>query len=142
VQLNETAAWERAGIASIQIELFEEDQNAAANDAIKQLAKDVEKINIDAQKKTAQNARDLALERGDTTQNGKTLMRPVKVTIREKPVIAPAAEPSLDIDGQDHLVTEGYRITFDPKSETVNQEDASVEVEEKEISPLLEARKI
>ncbi|KAI1133738.1 Rtr1/RPAP2 family-domain-containing protein [Nemania abortiva] len=120
VQLNETAAWERAGIASIRIELFEEEQAPAPSDADK-LAKDLENMKIEAQQKTAQNARDLALERGDSTENGKKPQRSIKLTIREKPVTAPPA-PSLDPDSQSHLVTEGYKTTFDPKSETVSQD--------------------
>ncbi|KAI8956115.1 Rtr1/RPAP2 family-domain-containing protein [Xylaria longipes] len=128
VQLNETAAWERAGIPSIQVELFEEEQISAISDTTNQAAKDVDNLKIEAQKKTAENARDLALERGDTAENGKTPKRSIKLTIREKPVKAPAA-PSLGTDGQSHLVTEGYRTTFDPKSETVSQEGMTTGVE-------------
>ncbi|KAJ3558324.1 hypothetical protein NPX13_g9735 [Xylaria arbuscula] len=119
VQLNETAAWERAGIASIQIELYEEeDSKSIASDATKQLQKDLENMKIEALEKSAQDAQSLALERGDTFQNGKAQKRSVKLTIREKPVRTPKA-PSLDSDGQAHLMTEGYKTTFDPKSETV-----------------------
>ncbi|TGJ83709.1 hypothetical protein E0Z10_g5082 [Xylaria hypoxylon] len=128
VQLNETAAWERAGIASIQIDLFE-DIDAAASDATKQLEKEVENSKIEALEKSAQNARDLALERGDSAENRKKSKRSIKLTIREKPVKAPAA-PSLDVDGQTHLVTEGYKTTFDSKSETVSQEIKSTDVKE------------
>ncbi|KAI1161062.1 Rtr1/RPAP2 family-domain-containing protein [Nemania serpens] len=113
VQLNETAAWERAGIASIQIEIYAEDHTPVDNDTTTQLAKDVENMKIEAQKKAAQNAKDLALERGDSTTNRKTPKRSIKLTIREKPVKAPAA-PSPSIDDQGHLVTEGYKITFEP----------------------------
>ncbi|KAI0871920.1 Rtr1/RPAP2 family-domain-containing protein [Hypoxylon argillaceum] len=120
VQLNETAAWERAGIASIQIELFEDAQTPAPIDATKELAKDIENMKIEAQQKTAQNARNLALERGDRTEKRKTPQRSIKLSIREKPVKAPAA-PSLGLNSQGHLVTEGYRTTFDPKSETSSQ---------------------
>jgi hypothetical protein len=127
VQLNETAAWERAGIASIQVELLEE-QRSAADDSVKQLTRDVENMKIEAQVKTAQNARDLALERGDGPEEGKKSKRSVKVAIREKSVDAPAAEPSLDVHSQAHLVTEGYKSTFDPKSETVSQEDKSTKL--------------
>ncbi|KAI1430251.1 Rtr1/RPAP2 family-domain-containing protein [Xylaria sp. FL1777] len=122
VQLNETAAWERAGIASIHIELYEEDLSSTAGDAAKQLEKDIENMKIEALEKSAQNAQDLALERGDSIENGKTSKRSMKLTIREKPVKAPAA-PSLGLDGQAHLVTEGYKTTFTPDSEMVTQED-------------------
>ncbi|KAI1755242.1 Rtr1/RPAP2 family-domain-containing protein [Xylaria castorea] len=129
VQLNETAAWERAGIPSIQIELFEDQSTSTGGDTTDLPAKDVENMRIEAQKKTAQNARDLALERGDTVENGKTPKRSIKLTIREKPVKAPAA-PSTGPNSQGHLVTEGYKITFDPQSETVNQEDKNSRREE------------
>ncbi|KAI1369670.1 Rtr1/RPAP2 family-domain-containing protein [Xylaria arbuscula] len=125
VQLNETAAWERAGIASIQIELYEEeDSKSIASDATKQLQKDMENMKIEALEKSAQDAQSLALERGDTFQNGKAQKRSVKLTIREKPVRTPKA-PSLDSDGQAHLMTEGYKTTFDPKSETVAPKEKS-----------------
>ncbi|KAI0860769.1 Rtr1/RPAP2 family-domain-containing protein [Xylaria cubensis] len=129
VQLNETAAWERAGIPSIQIELFEEQSTSIVGETIDLPAKDVENMRIEAQKKTAQNARDLALERGDTVENGKTTKRSIKLTIREKSVKAPAA-PSLGPNSQGHLVTEGYRTTFDPKSETVSHEEKNSRREE------------
>ncbi|RWA14717.1 hypothetical protein EKO27_g321 [Xylaria grammica] len=129
VQLNETAAWERAGIASIHIDLFEDDIDATTGDATKQREKEVENLEIEALEKTAQNARDLALERGDSAENGKMPKRSIKLTIREKTVNAPAA-PSLDTDGQTHLVTEGYKTTFDPKSETVSQKNKSTDVKE------------
>ncbi|KAI0445888.1 Rtr1/RPAP2 family-domain-containing protein [Xylaria telfairii] len=120
VQLNETAAWERAGIPSIQVDLFEEEHTSAVSGTADHLAKDVENMKIEAQKKTAQNTRDLALERGDTAENGKTPKRSIKLTIREKSVKAPAA-PSLGTNDHGHLVTEGYRTTFDAKSETVSR---------------------
>ncbi|KAI0423452.1 Rtr1/RPAP2 family-domain-containing protein [Xylaria sp. FL1042] len=122
VQLNETAAWERAGIASIRIELYEEDLGTTAGDATKQLERDIENMKIEALEKSAQNAQDLALERGENIEKGKISKRSMKLTIREKPVNAPTA-PSLGPDGQVHLVTEGYKTTFDPKSETVSQDD-------------------
>ncbi|GAP84822.1 putative Rtr1 RPAP2 family protein [Rosellinia necatrix] len=115
VQLNESAAWERAGIASIKIDLFEEDKSAVANNATLQMAKDLENTKIETQMKTAQNARDLAQERGDAIKDGKPSQRSVKLTIREKPVKAPAL-PILDPDGQGHLRTEGYKTTFDPSA--------------------------
>ncbi|KAJ8121108.1 hypothetical protein ONZ43_g2358 [Nemania bipapillata] len=124
VQLNETAAWERAGIASIQIELFEENQTTIPIDGAAQLTKDMENIKIEAQQKTAQNARDLALERGDSAEKGTRPQRSIKLTIREKPVKAPVA-PSLGVNSQSHLVTEGYKTTFDPTSKTVSRDDMS-----------------
>ncbi|KAI1189962.1 Rtr1/RPAP2 family-domain-containing protein [Nemania serpens] len=121
VQLNETAAWERAGIASIQIELYEEDHTPVDSDATTRLAKDVETMKIEAQNKAAQNAKDLAIERGESTTKKKTPQHSIKLTIREKPIKAPAA-PSPSIDDQSHLITEGYRTTFGP-TQTAGQQD-------------------
>ncbi|KAJ2997365.1 hypothetical protein NUW58_g674 [Xylaria curta] len=133
VQLNETAAWERAGIASIQIELFDEGRTSATSDTADEVARDIGNMKIEAEQKTAQNARDLALERGDSVENGKTSKRSIKLTIREKPVEAPAP-PSLGAGSQGHLVMEGYKTTFDPKSETVSQENKTTKGGERESS--------
>jgi len=124
VQLNETAAWERAGISSIRIDLYEEEHVRAANDGAKQLTKDMENLRIEAEERTAQNARDLALERGDKIEAGQTQIRTMKVAIREKAAME-ATEPTLGEDGQDHLLTEGYKTTFGFKPEAVSQEDNS-----------------
>lgn len=130
VQLNETAAWERAGIASIHIELYEEeDARSIASDATQQLQKDIENMKIEALEKSAQNAQFLALERGDTIENGKAQNRSVKLTIREKSVRTPTA-PSIDPDSQAHLRTEGYKTTFDPKSERVGQKEKNATTNE------------
>ncbi|KAI2628350.1 Rtr1/RPAP2 family-domain-containing protein [Xylaria nigripes] len=125
VQLNETAAWERAGISSIQIELFEEDQDSQANPA-EQSTKNIENMKIEAQERSAQNARDLALERGDNTQTRKPPNRSIKLAIREKPVQPPVA-PSLSSDSQSHLVTEGYKSTFRPGAERAKREENNTE---------------
>jgi RNA polymerase II-associated protein 2 len=120
VQLNETAAWERAGISSIHIDLYEEEHVEAVNDGAKQLTKDtkdIENFRIEAEEKTAQNARDLALERGDKIEAGQSQTRALRVAIREKKVTIEATEPTLGEDGQDHLLTEGYKTTFDSKRE-------------------------
>ncbi|KAI1817468.1 Rtr1/RPAP2 family-domain-containing protein [Poronia punctata] len=123
VQLNETAAWERAGITSIRIELFGEEQGSAVD----QLAKDLEKTKIDTEQKAAQNARDLVLERGDKIEARQKPSRSVKVAIREKKVDTGATEPSLGLDGQEHLITEGYKTTFGSKLETLGGGDESTE---------------
>ncbi|KAI1116935.1 Rtr1/RPAP2 family-domain-containing protein [Nemania sp. NC0429] len=122
VQLNETAAWERAGIATIRIELYEEDRTPVDGDASNQLANDVENMKIKAQDKAAQDARDLALERGDTVTNRKTPHRSIKLAIREKPVMKAPAAPSPSTDDQGHLITEGYKTTFE-QTQTSGQED-------------------
>ncbi|KAI5920220.1 Rtr1/RPAP2 family-domain-containing protein [Camillea tinctor] len=149
VQLNETAAWERAGISAIQIDLLEEeeeqqqqernaqaktkangDADADTTQAAAQLAKEVENLKIEAEQKAAQDARDLAIERGDTTKE-KLAKRPVQVTIREKKVMMAAQEPSLTQGDEGHLVLDGYKTKFDPKTESINKGSNLAEVAEK-----------
>ncbi|KAI0597831.1 Rtr1/RPAP2 family-domain-containing protein [Biscogniauxia sp. FL1348] len=153
VQLNETAAWERAGISSISIDLLEEEEEeqrqlqlqrdskakakvnatahaASADVTAAQLAKEVENMKIEAEKKAAQDARDLALERGDTTKE-KSARRPVQVTIREKKVMMAAQEPSLTQGDEGHLVLDGYKTKFDPKTESINKGSNLAEAAEK-----------
>ncbi|KAI1639831.1 Rtr1/RPAP2 family-domain-containing protein [Biscogniauxia mediterranea] len=147
VQLNETAAWERAGISSISIDLLEEEEEqqkqlqrdskakAKANEVpadttAARLAKDVENMKIEAEKKAAQDARDLALERGDTTKE-KSAKRPIQVTIREKKVMMAAQEPSLTQGDEGHLVLDGYKTKFDSKTESINKGSNLAEAAEK-----------
>ncbi|KAI1265561.1 Rtr1/RPAP2 family-domain-containing protein [Xylariaceae sp. FL1019] len=110
VQLSETAAWERAGIESIRIDLFEEEERH-----VDELARGMESIGLEAQQKSAQNARDLALERGDKMDNGKVAKPAVKVNLKEKMTTTPAQEPVLDTNKQAHLLTEGYKTMFEVK---------------------------
>ncbi|KAI1207092.1 uncharacterized protein F4807DRAFT_213856 [Annulohypoxylon truncatum] len=144
VQLVETAAAERAGVESIRIELLEEEEEeegkkeATSNSTTKAKAKpgaeeDVlkeedggedparrvakELRDLEAkERKAARDAKELARERGDKT-NLPSTGKQVTVTIREKKVIMAAQEPSLDTDGEGHLVLDGYKTKFDPKAE-------------------------
>ncbi|KAI1083577.1 hypothetical protein F5B20DRAFT_577254 [Whalleya microplaca] len=144
VQLIETAAWERAGISSIQIELLDEpelgagagaratagEEDGSNNDTdADRLAKDVEalKLEIEAARKAARDARDLALERGDTGKKGVERERSVNVTIREKTAIVAAEEPLLDQGAADgHLILDGYKTKFDAKkSHTMGNKGSS-----------------
>jgi hypothetical protein len=112
VQLNETAAWERAGIESIHIDLYEEPQKKQAeDDPADRLAKELEALKVDGQRKAVKDAKELALERGDTGEKAKT--RPVDVTIQEKTVTSVPEEPSLERDADGHLMLEGYKTKFD-----------------------------
>jgi hypothetical protein len=100
VQLNETAAWERAGIGSIEIELYEEPE--------RKLTKEMSNLQLESQRDAVKIARDLALERGDTGDQGQE--RSVPVEVREKTVLKAAEEPSLANNHDSHLVLEGYKI--------------------------------
>ncbi|KAI0392993.1 Rtr1/RPAP2 family-domain-containing protein [Xylariaceae sp. FL0594] len=123
VQLNETAAWERVGISSIHIDLYEEEHARTINDdGAEQLTRDMEKMKVETEQKAAQNARDLALERGDKIEQNQNPTRTFKLAIREKKVTMEATEPILDRDGHDHLLTEGYKTTFGSNPEAVIEE--------------------
>ncbi|OTA90297.1 hypothetical protein M434DRAFT_398078 [Hypoxylon sp. CO27-5] len=134
VQLTETAAAERAGIPSIRIELLDEpkqgdsgsdpnskDDNNGNDEAAKRVAQELRSLEIDKERKAARDAGLLALERGDVREMPST--RQVTLTIREKSVTTVAREPSLDDDdGEDHLVLDGYKTTFDPKTHNEQQD--------------------
>ncbi|KAK7956803.1 uncharacterized protein PG986_006025 [Apiospora aurea] len=119
VQLNETAAWERAGIEGIQIELYQEPGSSKAgkkaSNPAEDLAKDLRSLKLEADRKAASDARELALERGDT--GDKTKMRRVAVKVKEKDVSEAPAEPSLDQNEDGHLLLEGYKPKFDAQAQ-------------------------
>ncbi|ERT02541.1 uncharacterized protein SPSK_05423 [Sporothrix schenckii 1099-18] len=152
VQLNETAAWERAGIPDIRIELMDEGtpkgkkaaevgtaEAAVANEA--QLAQDLARLKLGEERRLAQNANALAMERGDAGHAGVAaaltdlddnnndqpprIVPPmptalVDVNIVEKKVITAPTAPTLetgdapDSTGGDtsHMVVEGHKIRF------------------------------
>ncbi|ROT41788.1 hypothetical protein SODALDRAFT_241351, partial [Sodiomyces alkalinus F11] len=105
LQLNETAAWERAGLPDIKIELLGEDGS------IEHVSREAAPRRDDMQE--AENSAALALERGDVgTASIVTSIQ--QLTIQEKDVDAP---PSiLDSDSREHdtgdfahLMVEGYK---------------------------------
>ncbi|KAI2619986.1 hypothetical protein GGR54DRAFT_110611 [Hypoxylon sp. NC1633] len=129
VQLCETAAWERAGMDEFELELLDESKSSAKpaaikgedeehGEAVKRVAQDLQTLGLDQKRNATRGAMDPALEQGDT----KNSSRLITVTIRDKLVMKAAKEPSLDEDGEDHLVLDGYKTNFDPtkKSEAVN----------------------
>ncbi|KAI8961609.1 hypothetical protein F5Y11DRAFT_221443 [Daldinia sp. FL1419] len=128
VQLGETAAWERAGIASIRIDLLDEpkqvqEEEDEKDEATKRLEKEIQSV----ERKAAQDAKDLALERGDAVDKPST--RKVKLTIREKTVKMAAQEPSLDKDGDGHLILDGYKTKFNQEPERKSKDDTEREVD-------------
>ncbi|KAI0848121.1 hypothetical protein F5Y00DRAFT_98725 [Daldinia vernicosa] len=119
VQLGETAAWERAGISSIRIDLLDEPKQAKEeeDDATRQLERELQSV----ERKAAQDAKDLALERGDAADKPST--RKIKLTIREKSVKMAPQEPTLDKDGEGHLVLDGYKPKFNQESEQKGEDE-------------------
>ncbi|KAI1763754.1 Rtr1/RPAP2 family-domain-containing protein [Hypoxylon sp. FL1150] len=128
VQLNETAAWERAGIPSIRIELLDEPSQVRSedDDAAARVARELQNLQIDKDKKASRDATELALERGDA-KNAKST-RDIDVDIQEKDVVMAAQEPSPAKDNEGHLILDGYKTKFDPKSETISRGSTVAEV--------------
>ncbi|KAI4867065.1 Rtr1/RPAP2 family-domain-containing protein [Hypoxylon rubiginosum] len=131
VQLSETAAWERAGIPSIRIELLDEPERTGGeeedgDDAVKQVARELRDLQIDKERKATRDAADLALERGDATDIQST--RSIDVDIMEKSVIMAAQEPSPAKDNEGHLILDGYKTKFDSRSETMSMGSNMAEV--------------
>lgn len=121
VQLNETAAWERVGLPDIEVELYpekdSENPTAAAADKDsnyepERLAAEMSRLQINQDRKAAEDNAALALERGEdvkTTAAGK-----VNVVIREKTVITQAEAPSQSEGSQGDSI-EGYKAKFNPE---------------------------
>ncbi|KAI9152075.1 putative RNA polymerase II subunit B1 CTD phosphatase RPAP2 [Paramyrothecium foliicola] len=103
VQLNETAAWERAGIPDIEIDLLEENKpQVSEEDAV---AKKLENLKLEDKRQAARDSAALALERGDRNPQPNK----IKVTLREKNTSAPGPVEDMADAGDDHLRVEGYR---------------------------------
>ncbi|CAK7270052.1 hypothetical protein SEPCBS57363_003906 [Sporothrix epigloea] len=146
VQLNETAAWERVGIPDIQIDLMVEDavkgekevpDAAVASEAA--LVQDLARLKLGEERRQAQIANALAMERGDaSTDKGSNaegdygqperIMPPrpstlVDINIVEKKVVMVPTVPTLQRnedtssagDDTSHLVVEGHKIQFASK---------------------------
>lgn len=114
VQLNETAAWERAGIPDIEIDLLDEKRPVTAEDEVTQAARRLERLKLQEKERKTEDKAALALERGDSLQaiTPQGLMRP---TIREKDVKPPKHRVSFTDDAfdedatDDHLRLEGHK---------------------------------
>ena len=106
VQLNETAAWERAGIPDIEIELLDEDKSAETE--ADRTARQLGEMQLEEQRQSASQSAALALERGDNPDSAG--QRAFEVTLREKPTAtAPPEAGVFEDDEQDHLRVEGYK---------------------------------
>ncbi|KAJ4390813.1 hypothetical protein N0V93_004411 [Gnomoniopsis smithogilvyi] len=133
VQLNETAAWERVGLPELKVELYPEkdagkDKTAAdgkvqsttqGQDEAARLAKDVASLQLEEDRKAAQDQAALAVERGDNARD--VSKRQFDLAIREKKVVTQAEAPSLGTDPVKEGSIEGYR----PKFGGVKPDDAA-----------------
>ncbi|RDA88747.1 hypothetical protein CP532_4115 [Ophiocordyceps camponoti-leonardi (nom. inval.)] len=105
VQLNETAAWERAGISDIQIDLYDETSTGGTT-------KEGD-VRLEDRRNAAREAAALALERGEPVNSTK-----VKVDIAEKDAGVPdSIKPSDASSPTDHLLIEGHKtqLPFRPR---------------------------
>ncbi|EPE02252.1 rtr1 rpap2 family protein [Ophiostoma piceae UAMH 11346] len=133
VQLNETAAWERVGIPDIQVELLTEPgekketlaqrKTREAKESESELTQDLARLKLNEERRLAQNAQALAMERGDaslrrpgegsgmdldTDENGepaRIVVPPapaalVDINIVEKKVMMAPTAPTLESTGQ------------------------------------------
>ncbi|KAM3506631.1 hypothetical protein MY11210_007479 [Beauveria gryllotalpidicola] len=116
VQLSETAAWERAGIAEIRIDLLDEGRLDA--DDVDAAAGMLANLQIEEQERRSRDAAAaLALERGDRPEGGGLAAgkQRVQVSLRERETQMPDVENLRigdgDGDGDDaHLLVEGHRV--------------------------------
>jgi len=108
VQLNETAAWERAGIPEIEIDLLGEEK---LEDVTTSAVRELQRLRLQDERKAAGSSA-LALERGDPGTNPGTGL--VKLTIREKETKPPkqGASDVYELGNEDHLVLEGHKTKF------------------------------
>ncbi|RCI09465.1 hypothetical protein L249_3658 [Ophiocordyceps polyrhachis-furcata BCC 54312] len=105
VQLNETAAWERAGISEIQIDLYDETPTYSTTKA--------EDVRLEYRRNAAREAAALALERSEPANSTK-----VKIGITEKDTGAPDPINLSDASSPtDHLLIEGHetQLPFRPR---------------------------
>lgn len=136
VQLNETAAWERVGLPDLQVELYPEktkegeanqQQDAMQIDSVEnnsagnvgqtepqRLATEMARLQLEQDRKAANQAQALAMERGDGSQDAPGPS--FNLVIREKRVNTQAVAPS---NGDDSI--EGYKSRFG----TTNAEDGA-----------------
>ncbi|PTB64667.1 hypothetical protein BBK36DRAFT_1122935 [Trichoderma citrinoviride] len=117
VQLNETAAWERAGIPDIQIDLLDEDKSMETE--ADRTARKLGELKLDDQRQAARDSAALAMERGGNGINSS--MDKVKVTLKEKDVVAPSLLAAGTASSEDHLLVDGHKAKI-PEEETKESE--------------------
>ncbi|KAF4997908.1 hypothetical protein FGRMN_3547 [Fusarium graminum] len=107
VQLNETAAWERAGIPDIEIDLLDEDKSKETD--VDRAARELGKLKLEEQRQTARDTAALALERGEPSVT-RSKNKKIIVTLNEKDAQAPSTtSDKLEVYDDEHLLVEGYK---------------------------------
>ncbi|KYK61402.1 DUF408 domain protein [Drechmeria coniospora] len=116
VQLNETAAYERAGIADIQIELYDDvdDRETAVDQATRALGH----VNLEDHRNSFRAAEALAIERGESIAMPGSDR--VKVILEERETQAAAVPPATNDSQFGHLLVEGHlsQLPFRPKPDS------------------------
>ncbi|KAK1999065.1 Rtr1/RPAP2 family protein [Colletotrichum falcatum] len=108
VQLNETAAWERAGIPDIEIELLGEDSSARVDPAA-QATRDLANLRLEEGRRAADESATLALERGEVRQEDGQSGKTFTLAIRERDV-KPPVDNGIFVESDDaHMMVEGHR---------------------------------
>ena len=101
IQLSETAAWERAGIPDIQIDLLDDDLSE-----MEKTADQFGRLKLEDQRQAARDASELALERGEKDALS-AKMKKLRIALKENEGTAPQdGEQAFD---DDHLRIEGYK---------------------------------
>jgi len=120
VQLDNPSYVKKDGQMVVKIELADEtkqstqrqpQKNASADADESELAKSVDRLEVDKKVQTTKDNAALAVERGDARRPAQQ----VEVTIREKSTTVPAQAPNRDQADQDvdaHLMLEGHKTTF------------------------------
>ncbi|OHF02136.1 Rtr1/RPAP2 family protein [Colletotrichum orchidophilum] len=107
VQLNETAAWERAGLPDIEIELYGEVEARQEDPAI-QATRELTSSKLEDGRRAADEYATLALERGETRGSGQP-GKSFTLAIREREVKPPTDHGVFGDPDDAHLLVEGYR---------------------------------
>ncbi|KAG7048527.1 Rtr1/RPAP2 family protein [Colletotrichum scovillei] len=107
VQLNESAAWERAGLPDIEIELYGEEK-ARQEDPASQASRDLASLKLEEGRRAADESATLALERGETRETGQP-GNTFTLAIREREVKPPTEHGVFEDPDDSHLFVEGHR---------------------------------
>lgn len=108
VQLSESAAWERAGMPDIEIDLLEEEkENKQPETEADKTARQLADMKLRDQELSAEDKAALAMERGDSV----TQPAAVKVSLKEKEVRPiDVFDDGAFEDVDDHAAVDGYRV--------------------------------
>jgi hypothetical protein len=103
----ETAAWERAGIPDIEIDLLDEDKSKETD--VDRAARELGNLKLEEQRQVARDTAALALERGEPDAS-KSKSKNINITLKEKDAKAPSAiSGKPEVYDDEHLLVEGYK---------------------------------